>query len=106
MDCYRCLNKEYEDRVLMSTPCQEDEKSEPTPICSKDDMVPILCEDESHLAHLSESDGELSAYTPISEVQCFHLEDMSDTPSSMDDAAPVMETFHLVDDEDAIPIDD
>src|SRR4051795_7273967 len=46
-------------------------------------MVPILCKDESHLAHLSENDCELSDYTPICEVECFHLEDMSDTPSEL-----------------------
>src|SRR4051812_40278566 len=120
-----------------STPCQEDERLEPTPICMQNDIVPILCEDESHLAHLSENDCESSDYTPICEIECFHLEDMSDTPielrevvdrsmeatwhanklpsttsvfshvvGSMDDDAPVTETFHLVDDEDAIPIDD
>ena len=109
----------------------------PTPICSKDDMVSIPCEYESHLAHLSESDSELSDSTTICEIECFHLEDMSDTPSelrevvdrsmeairnsnnltsstsvspfvvgSMDDDAPVMEMFYLVDDDDAILIDD
>jgi hypothetical protein len=34
-----------------------DEKTEPTHVCLNDDMVPIPCEHESHLAHLSESDG-------------------------------------------------
>jgi len=101
-------------------------------------MVPILCEHESHLVHLSESDSELSDSHPICEIECFNLEDMSDTPSelrevvdrsmeatshsnnltstssvfshvvlgSMDDETPIMEKFHLVDEDDAIPIDD
>jgi hypothetical protein len=61
----------------------EDEKIEPTPICLNDEMVPIPCEHESHLAHLSESDSELSDSHPICEYECFHLEDMSDTPSEL-----------------------
>ena len=31
------------------------ERLEHSPICMSDDMVPIPCEHESHLAHLSES---------------------------------------------------
>lgn len=60
-----------------------DEKFEPTPICLNDEMVPIPCEHESHLAHLSESDSELSDFHPICEFECFHLEGMSDTPSEL-----------------------
>ena len=47
-------------------------------MCLNDEMVPIPCENESHLAHLSESASELSAYT-ICEIECFHFEGMSDT---------------------------
>ena len=43
-------------------------------------MVPIPYEYESHLAHLSESKSEMSDPT-IREIECFHLEGMSDTPS-------------------------
>ena len=46
-------------------------------------MVPIPCEHESHLAHLSESDSELSDFHPICEFECFRLEDMSDTQSEL-----------------------
>ncbi|KAK1602018.1 hypothetical protein QYE76_027123 [Lolium multiflorum] len=60
-----------------------DDKIEPTPICLNDEMVPIPCEHESHLAHLSESDSELSDSHPICEFECFHLEDMSDTQSEL-----------------------
>ncbi|KAK1617419.1 hypothetical protein QYE76_022936 [Lolium multiflorum] len=56
-----------------------DDKIEPTPICLNDELVPTPCEHESHLAHLSESDSELSDFHPICEFECFHLEDMSDT---------------------------
>jgi hypothetical protein len=45
-------------------------------------MVPILCEMESHLAHLSESESGLSDST-ICEIECFHIEGMSDTPSEL-----------------------
>ncbi|KAK1693635.1 hypothetical protein QYE76_010332 [Lolium multiflorum] len=61
----------------------EDEQVEPTPICLIDELVPIPCEHESHLAHLSESDSELSDFHPICEFECFHLEDMSDTQSEL-----------------------
>jgi hypothetical protein len=54
-----------------------DEKVEPTPIFLIDELVPIPCDHESHLAHLSESDSELSDFNPICEFECFHLEDMS-----------------------------
>ncbi|KAK1685323.1 hypothetical protein QYE76_046171 [Lolium multiflorum] len=60
-----------------------DEQVEPTPICLIDELVPIPCEHESHLAHLSESDSELSDFHPICEFECFHLEDMSDTQSEL-----------------------
>ncbi|KAK1601970.1 hypothetical protein QYE76_027075 [Lolium multiflorum] len=58
-----------------------DEQVEPTPTCLIDELVPTPCEHESHLAHLSESDSELSDFHPICEFECFHLEDMSDTQS-------------------------
>ncbi|KAK1558224.1 hypothetical protein QYE76_017771 [Lolium multiflorum] len=60
-----------------------DEEVEPTPLCLIDELVPIPCEHESHLAHLSESDSELSDFHPICEFECFHLEDMSDTQSEL-----------------------
>ncbi|KAK1681471.1 hypothetical protein QYE76_042319 [Lolium multiflorum] len=60
-----------------------DEQVEPTPTCLIDELVPIPCEHESHLAHLSESDSELSDSHPICEIECFHLEDMSDTQSEL-----------------------
>jgi hypothetical protein len=60
-----------------------DEKVEPTPLCFIDELVPIPCEHESHLAHLSESDSELSDFHPICEFECFRLEDMSDTQSEL-----------------------
>ncbi|KAK1608379.1 hypothetical protein QYE76_032052 [Lolium multiflorum] len=60
-----------------------DEQVEPTPICLIDELVPIPCEHESHLAHLSESDSELSDFHPICEFECFHLEDMSVTQSEL-----------------------
>ena len=55
---------------------------EHTPICMIDDMVPIPCENESHLAYLSVSESEMSDST-ICELECLHLESMSDTPSEM-----------------------
>ncbi|KAK1617539.1 hypothetical protein QYE76_023056 [Lolium multiflorum] len=79
-----------------------DDKIEPTPICLNDEMVPIPCEHESHLTHLSESDSELSDSHPICEIECFHLEDMSDTPSTMDDEFPIMEKMYMVHEDDAI----
>ncbi|KAK1580766.1 hypothetical protein QYE76_037337 [Lolium multiflorum] len=60
-----------------------DEQVEPTPTCLIDELVPIPCEHESHLTHLSESDSELSDFHPICEFECFHLEDMSDTQSEL-----------------------
>lgn len=56
-----------------------DEETEPIPRSLSYEMVPIPCENESHLAHLSESESELSAST-ICEFECFHFEGMSDTP--------------------------
>src|SRR3954463_15318479 len=54
------------------------EETKPTPICLSDDVVPIPCEYESHLAHKSEmSDSTLC------EIECFHLEGMSVTPSEL-----------------------
>ena len=55
---------------------------EPTPICMSDDLVPIPCEHESHLAHLSVSESELSDSTSC-EFECFIFEGMSDTPSEL-----------------------
>ena len=56
-----------------------DEETEPTLMCLNEEIAPIPCENESHLAHLSESESELSAPT-ICEFECFHFEGMSDTP--------------------------
>src|SRR3954467_10075103 len=58
------------------------EEPEPTPICLSDDVVPIPCEYESHLAHLSENKSEMSDST-LCDIECFHLEGMSDTPSEL-----------------------
>ena len=58
------------------------EMSEPIPICLSDELVPIPCEDESHLAHLSVSESEMSDSTSC-EFECFHFEGMSDTPSEL-----------------------
>ncbi|KAK1682557.1 hypothetical protein QYE76_043405 [Lolium multiflorum] len=79
-----------------------DEQVDPTPICLIDELVPIPCEHESHLAHLSESDSELSDFHPICEFECFHLEDMSDTQSSTEDEFPLMETMYMVHEDDDI----
>ena len=64
------------------------ESTEPIPKCSNDDMVPIPCEHESHLAHLSESASELSAST-ICEIECFLFEGMSDTPHRSSEAISI-----------------
>ncbi|KAK1681424.1 hypothetical protein QYE76_042272 [Lolium multiflorum] len=85
-----------------TTEAHGDEQVEPTPICLNDEMVPIPCEHESHLTHLSESDSELSDSHPICEYECFHLEDMSDTPSSMEDEFPIMEKMYMVHEDDDI----
>ena len=58
------------------------EKLEHTPICMSDDMVPIPREHESHLAHLSVSESEMSDSTSC-EFEFFHFEGMSDTPSEL-----------------------
>jgi hypothetical protein len=58
------------------------ERTEHSPTCLSDDMVPIPCEYESHLAHLSESKSEMSDST-ICEIECFNNEGMSDTPSEL-----------------------
>ncbi|KAK1629912.1 hypothetical protein QYE76_004227 [Lolium multiflorum] len=79
-----------------------DEQVEPTPICLIDELVPTPCEHESHLAHLSESDSELSDFHPICEFECFHLEDMSDTQSSTEDEFPLMEKMYMVHEDDDI----
>ena len=55
----------------------EGTKHIPMSLCGE--IVPIPCENESHLAHLSDSESELSAST-ICEFECFHFEGMSDTP--------------------------
>ena len=98
--------------------------------CSdKDDALPMEMRD-STICELSES--------TICEMECYHFENMSDTPSelrevidrsseaislsnnlpspssvfsyvaigSMDDETPIMEKFQLVDEDDAITIDD
>lgn len=56
------------------------EEIEYTLMCLNDEMIPILCEYESHLAHLSEN--EMSAST-ICEFECFHFEGMSDIPHEL-----------------------
>ena len=56
--------------------------SEPIPICMNDELVPIPCENESHLAHLSVSENEMSDSTSC-EFECFNFEGMSDTPSEL-----------------------
>ena len=56
-----------------------DEDTEHTLMCLNDDIAPIPCENESHLAHLSKSDSELSAST-ICEIECSNFEGMRDTP--------------------------
>ena len=56
-----------------------DEETEPTLMCLTEEIAPIPCENESHLAHLSASESELSAST-ICEFECFRFEGMSDTP--------------------------
>jgi hypothetical protein len=53
------------------------------PICLNVKMVPILCEHESDLSHFSGSDNYFSDSHPICEIECCHLEDMSDTPSEL-----------------------
>ena len=58
------------------------ENIEPIPMSLNDEMVPIPCEHESHLSHLSESASELSAPT-ICEIECFQLEGTSDTPNEL-----------------------
>src|SRR5664279_6109908 len=58
------------------------EEIEPIHMCLSDEMVPILCEYESHLAHLSESESEMSDST-ICEIECLHFEGMSDTPHEL-----------------------
>jgi hypothetical protein len=50
-----------------TTEAHGDEQVEPTPTCLIDELVPTPCEHESHLAHLSESDSELSDSHPICE---------------------------------------
>ena len=48
-----------------------DEETEPIPMSLSYEMVPNPCENESHLAHLSESESELSDST-ICEIECYH----------------------------------
>ena len=52
---------------------------EPTLMCLSYEIVPIPCGNEIHLAHLSESESELSAST-ICEFECYHFEGIKDTP--------------------------
>ena len=47
-----------------------------------DEFVPIPCEHESHLAHLSVSESEMNDSTSC-EFECFIFEGMSDTPSEL-----------------------
>ncbi|KAK1608433.1 hypothetical protein QYE76_032106 [Lolium multiflorum] len=68
-----------------------DEKIEPTPRCVHDELVPIPCEHERHLAYLSATNSESSDFHLTCEIECFHLEEMSETPSSMDVGAPMMD---------------
>ena len=58
------------------------EDIEPIPMCLSDELVPIPCEYESHLTHMSESVCEMSDST-ICEIECFHFEGMSDTPHEL-----------------------
>src|SRR3954471_10921727 len=58
------------------------EETDPIHICLSDDVVLIPCEYESHLAHLSENKSEMSDST-LCEIECFHFEGMSDTPSEL-----------------------
>ena len=58
------------------------EHTEHSPMCLNEDIVPIMCEFESHLAHLSESESEMSDST-ICEIECFIFEGMRDTPSEL-----------------------
>ncbi|KAK1612391.1 hypothetical protein QYE76_036064 [Lolium multiflorum] len=60
-----------------------DEKIEPTPICLIEEMVPIPCEKESHLAHLSESDSELSDSHPICEFECLTFAELEVLEANM-----------------------
>ena len=53
-----------------------------TPMCMSDELVPIPCEHESHLAHMSESVCEMSDST-ICEIERFQFEGMSDTPHEL-----------------------
>src|SRR3954466_7113380 len=57
-------------------------QTEPITICLSDDVVPIPCEYESHLAHLSENKSEMSDST-LCETECSHFEGMIDTPSEL-----------------------
>ena len=58
------------------------EENEPIPMCLSDEMVPIPCEYEIHLAHMSVSACEMSDST-ICEIECFLFEGMSDTPHEL-----------------------
>ena len=48
------------------------EHTEHIPICISDELVPIPREHESHLAHLSVSESEMSDSTSC-EFECFHF---------------------------------
>jgi hypothetical protein len=81
------LSTALDDTMGLFSPPKEDETHgvvniEPTLICLNDDIIPIPCEDESHIAHLSEIKSEMSDST-ICEIECSHFEGMSDTPSVM-----------------------
>ena len=66
------------------------EDTEPIPMCLSDEMVPILCEHQSHLAHMSESACEMSDST-ICEIECFHFEGMSDTPHELGEVVALVQ---------------
>jgi hypothetical protein len=75
------------DTMGLLSPPKEDEMHgvvniEPTVIYLKDDIVPIPCEDESHISHLSESKSEMRGST-ICEIECSHFERKSDTPHEL-----------------------
>jgi hypothetical protein len=69
-----------------------------------DDVVPIPCDNESNLAHLSKSVSEMSDST-ICEIECIHLESESDTPHELSEdilisnhftSTPLVLSFSLI----------
>jgi hypothetical protein len=65
------------------------ESIEPTTICLNGNMVAIPCEDESHLAHLSESASEMSDSTTICEIECYYFQEMRGTPIDLREVVDV-----------------